>query len=284
MTALDIVILTSMELAEPAADDISLTKALEDEGLRVGLLNWEEFDPQENVAVLFRSTWGYTHKLGQFKKFLKALAQSRVRVWNPLPLIRWNLKKTYLFELASEGHSVIPSLLVERKNLYQLSDLAVKLESESLVIKPVIGARAEGAIHLELGDPLEPIVTKLLQTEAEQFLLQAFVSSVRSEGEYSLIFIDQQFSHCVLKKPPENDFRVQDGIIQKVSTPPSALKVSESLVNSLAHEALYARVDLVRASDGNFLLMELELIEPDLFLSQEPQSVLQFASAISKQL
>ncbi|TVQ78107.1 MAG: hypothetical protein EA369_07580 [Bradymonadales bacterium] len=282
----NLILLTTETLKEPLEDDLLLARALEANGLRVSLENWERFEPesQRMQAVLFRTTWGYPKKLKAFKNLLKSLSKSGLDVWNSPNQIRWNLKKDYLLKLEGLGYPVIPSKLLRREELRNISDILSKLEYESFVIKPLVGSSALGCHRLELGDSLELLTQELQNSNCDHWLLQEFQETLITEGELSLVFFENEFSHAALKRPGQDDYRVQEelgGKVEITPCPSEALRVAKKILNGLEEEPLYARVDLVRKNKG-YLLMELELIEPDLFLRLHKPSVAQFSSSLLK--
>jgi glutathione synthase/RimK-type ligase-like ATP-grasp enzyme len=290
MQKLDLVLLTSASLPEPLAEDLLLCEELEKEGLRVSLENWEDFEVETSTApnVLFRSTWGYSQKIQEFKSLLKSLSRSSLSVWNPLSVIRWNLHKKYLLELSKASLPVIPSRILSRNDLGSLAEIARREEWQAVVIKPLISASGIGCYRLAANADWHKIILEILQSSSDpEFLVQEFVPTIQSAGEISLIYIDGQFSHSVLKTAKEGEFRVQSewgGQVQSGPTPSKAIETAHKFMNYLKEEVLYARVDLVKTSDGAYLLMELELIEPELFLTHEPKAARQIAASLSKQI
>lgn len=289
MAYVDLSLLTSEKLKEPHPEDLLLAKELEAEGLRVRLENWEGFDPNtaETGAVLFRTTWGYSSQVDKFKKFLKALSQSGLSVWNPLPLVRWNLDKKYLLELAHKGLPIVETEIHSGNKLPYLRQRMEDLEWVAAVLKPSIGASGERCIHLDREEDWARKIESLQAKPDEKFLFQEFETSILDEGEYSLIFIDGEFSHSVRKLPKSGEFRCQaehGGSIQSGPTPPAALEVASRCLSALSEEPLYARVDLVHQATARYLIMEVELIEPELFMIQEPRAARQLAASLSKQL
>lgn len=287
MSFVDCVILSSRELTEVHSDDLELTRALQAQDIRSQIVAWEDFNPQSNDCgfILFRTTWGYYKNLAQFRELLSGLNELSIPTWNPPDLIRWNLHKRYLLNLEKRGVGIVPTLMRERGSDLKLIEAAETLDSDLLVIKPAIGA---SAYHTHLVDlarikGLSPEDELIKISKSHDLMIQAFVPEVQSEGEYSLIFIETQLTHCVLKKPDDQDFRVEPSKAQKISCPPQALSAAQRALRAVESDYLYARVDLVH-SEGRFLVMELELIEPELFLRLEPRAAELLASSISKRL
>lgn len=288
-TQTDIVILTSKTLPEPHEDDLLLASALEKEGLRTQLRNWEEFDIAKDPthSVLFRSTWGYFEKIKEFKNFLKTIDRSSCLSWNSVSQIRWNLHKKYLLELAKKSIPVVRTKLIETDQMIDLRAIAESMETQSFVIKPAINAGGYNTLHIDLGSNFADAVDQIKSKNLGSLLVQPFIPSIANEGEYSLIFIDGQLSHSVLKRPQSGEFRIQEqhgGTTEKCATPPEALRLAKQIFACLDEEPFYARVDLARIEGSHFLLMELELIEPHLWMTLEPNSCQLFVNAITKNL
>ncbi len=284
MSYVDCVLLTSQEVTEPHPDDLALAQSLQDADVRTQILPWEEFFSSgvDCTNVVFRTAWGYYRKISEFKKFLEELSRASISVWNPLDTIRWNLHKRYLLQLEKKGVQIIPTVMVEKGKPLRLIENAEHLDTDLLVIKPAIGA---SGIHTQLIDlakindqtgPLSEL------NKHHDLLVQPFIPEIQSEGEYSLIFIDNEFTHCILKRPQEKGFIVK-GTPHRIPCPPRALSAAKKILHLANQDHLYARVDLVMHG-GNFALMELELIEPELWLPLEPPASELFASAISKRL
>jgi glutathione synthase/RimK-type ligase-like ATP-grasp enzyme len=118
-------------------------------------------------------------------------------------------------------------------------------------------------------------------------MVQPFLKNIIKEGEYSLFFFNGKFSHSVLKKPKENDFRVQEehgGNIQPLKVNTELISIAENIIKQLFTVPLYGRVDLVRNTQNEFAIMELELIEPSLYLNKDPQSPQRFAEAFVERM
>ncbi|PIR23674.1 MAG: hypothetical protein COV44_01765 [Deltaproteobacteria bacterium CG11_big_fil_rev_8_21_14_0_20_45_16] len=284
----DITILTSEQFDEPHSDDIFLIRALKEEGLRVDLKPWEGLDPiaHDTGAYIFRTTWGYFTRIKEFKLFLRKLSESRKSVWNPISIVKWNLHKKYLLELRGKSLPVVPTEITSVSNHLNLHHLCEKFGSEILVIKPCVGASGYLTFQFSNKTGFGEHEKSFAELIGHEVLIQPFIESIGTEGEYSFIFIDGLFTHCVLKQPAASEFRVQadhGGTALKVPAPPKGLQVAQQILQTLEEEILYARVDLVR-HHSNWLLMELELIEPQLWFRYEASAATALALALSKRL
>ena len=239
---------------------------------------WEEFD-----LVVIRSTWDYHLDP---ERFLATLAdiEASVELVNPRRVVEWNLLKTYLGELAAKGLAVVPTRFGDRLETGEVAGLAGT--GERIVIKPQVGATAMGTYVIDGGTPpkvIDEIERYYLSTP---YLLQPFIPEITTEGEYSVMFFDGHFSHAIVKRPRPNDFRSQEehgADIVLVDADAALIEAGKRALAAAGEDLLYARVDLVR-HDGEFLLMELELIEPALYFRTDPASPERFAEAIASWL
>lgn len=219
---------------------------------------WEGFD-----AAIVGTTWDYAKQPDRFLTSLQAIG-SRIPLANPPGLIEWNLSKRYLGELSAKGVPSIPTLWVDRLADLAPNDIHASVAAEQIVIKPVIGA---GGVNQFKGAPgtMPPHGHPLWHQEV---MMQPFLASIAAEGELSFIFFDGVFSHAVRKTPTRGDYRVQsafDGAEHAFSPTAQDLASARAVIAALPAPALYARVDLVRRSDGVLAVMECELIEPYLY-------------------
>ncbi len=255
------------------ASDQALADALTGQGFDIRPVIWSDTqqDWRQFDAVIVRSCWDYHLRLQEFLNWIALLEQNGIVVWNPPDLIRWNASKVYLAELASSGIAIPDTIFVEPGVTLDLADVCATRGWQSAVVKPITSASAYGTERRASG------------VVYEGSMVQEYIAAIETEGEWSLVYFDGRFSHAVIKKPCANDFRVQTdfGGTVRVAQPSQELLVfSETVLHRLPGPALYARVDLV-AEDASILLMELEVIEPELFLDLAPGSSIRFASAIS---
>lgn len=279
-----IALVSSKDYPELFKGEKLLVPALRDLGHEVDVCIWDDPDVtwQHYDAVVIRCPWDYYEKLPQFLTWLDALAAGKVRVINEIDTLRWNLNKSYLFELSQAGLPVITTQLValsDQRSLIQIFDAML---SEEIVIKPVESAGAWRTLRINF-DNLAEYELRFNDWRREQdFLVQAFMPEIVDAGEWSLVYFDGQFSHAVVKRAKTGDFRVQSnhgGTVVKADAPKNICAQALKILQFLPRMPCYARVDGV-VRDGAFLLMELELLEPELFLEIEAQAAHRFAMAI----
>jgi glutathione synthase/RimK-type ligase-like ATP-grasp enzyme len=241
-------------------------------------IDWSKFS-----AVVIRSCWDYHHRHEAFLSWLSKLEQLGITVWNQPSLIRWNLDKIYLRDLEAKGFTIIPTIWSEPNGDIHLSSLLRSRNWKRAVFKPRISASGYCTVLLgpEIGTTDSALVEQVLQTSGG--MIQHYLEAVETEGEWSLIFFNKRFSHAVLKRPKTGEFRVQlehGGIVDVAKPPPDYIDFGQDVVNAVDGPLLFARVDGV-AVNGRFTLMELELIEPYLFLSTDRFATRNFAEAIA---
>ena len=228
--------------------------------------------------VLPLVAWGYHQQPERWHALLDELDSSGAGVVNPVPVLRWNSDKSYLAELAERGVPTIPSRLVEALDAEALAE-ARREWGGDLVIKPPVSASATGTFRLGPGDPAPPAAL------GRPTIVQPFLPSVTEEGEYSLMLFDGAFSHAVVKRPKAGDYRVQPhlgGREQACAPPEGAIAIAQAALTVAPGDCAYARVDLVRGLDGGLKVIELELIEPSLWLEHAPDKGESFAAAIRR--
>lgn len=253
------------ELEEQMA---KLTPAFAAQGFKTELVLWNDAGAraQEYAAMLPLIVWDY-FETGNAPKFLKQieLASAKTKVFNGPDIISYNSDKTYLDDLEARGAPVIPSQITDMLTPDIARQAFADFDCDSLVAKPQIGAGAWRQALLKKGEPW-PDAGDLPPGRA---IIQPFLPSVLTEGEYSFLYFDGQFSHAVNKRPKDGDYRIQSMYGgRELPYDPSAdeLAVAQTVLGYLPQMPLYARVDLLRGLDGQLKLIELEMIEPYLYL------------------
>ncbi len=261
-------------------DDALAAMELSHLGIETAALPWDGNPPPGATPVVIRSCWNYHRKPGKFRSWVAQLPA----VWNPPRTIAWNMDKRYLFELESRGCRIAPTVVAAER-----SSLASILESQGwreAVIKPVVSASAWQTFPATVDSAAAGQARFEAMIAHGPVLVQEFVPEIRSEGEYSLIFFDGEFSHAVLKRPAAGDFRVQSeygGFQTRVKASDWIVSQAAEALAAAPDLCLYARVDVV-ARNETLLIMELELIEPFLFLALDRHAPARFAQAIFQRI
>lgn len=274
--------LTMDNLEDFESYDNLLVEPFAERGWQVEFVSWRHtgIDWDNYEAVIIRSPWDYQKDPEKFLSVLEDIDHSSARLENNLELVRRNIHKIYLRDLEDRGVNIVPTLW---RNFFR-SDTFEKLfdvlETDEIIIKPVISANADDTFRLT-GDTGLATLRKLETTFSNRaYMVQPFMQYIIDEGEFSLFFFGNTYSHTVLKTPAEKDFRVQEehgGKLRKTEPDPVLLNQAQEVIQTIRPEPLYARVDYVRTGTDSFALMELELIEPSLYFNMDPDSPERFA-------
>jgi glutathione synthase/RimK-type ligase-like ATP-grasp enzyme len=259
--------------------------ALESHGLRAQRVAWsdETFDWSRTRSVLFRSTWDYFDRFGEFVDWLDRT--SRVtRPFNSPDLVRWNWDKHYLLDLERMGVRIPPTVFLDGECSQSLPELVRKTGWPQVILKPTVSGAARHTYLLNHENAAaHHNLWKSLQAQ-ESMLLQCFQDRVLSEGELSLVVIGGRYTHAVRKVAQPGDFRVQDdhgGTVYPHTASDLEIAFAEQCVAACPTPPIYARVDAVRNDTGQLVLMELELIEPELFFRFHPPAAGDLADRIA---
>ncbi|HWW62027.1 MAG TPA: hypothetical protein VN181_11720, partial [Thermoanaerobaculia bacterium] len=250
---LNIALVTCRRLPALADDDHLLRAELERRGARVTAAIWDDpaVDWRAFDRVVLRSTWDYHTNI---ERFLAWVAAVPARLWNSREIVRWNAHKSYLVELAARGVNVVPTF-TSAADMPRLSDARY-------VIKPAVSATAYRTVLVKGAD-----LESTLATFDCDVLVQPYIAEIE-RGEWSLVFFRGEYSHAVFKRPKSGDFRVQSdfgGSVTAMAPPPALIDDARAILAGI-DDTLYARVDGLEIG-GRLLLMEIELIEPVLFLA-----------------
>ncbi len=260
-----------------AALDVEAVAAVwDEEGL-----DWSGFD-----AVLLRSTWDYFLKPRDFSAWIDLLVEQNIPLWNPPEILRWNMDKLYLSDLEEMGFPVTPSVWLPRGAKIKLSELLADKGWEEAVIKPAVSAGAHRTVRVSRAavDGAQAQIDEMLLESGA--LVQPFMAEIQSEGEWSLMFLGKQYSHAVIKRPNAGDFRVQmqfGGSTEAIAPSPALIEQAQAIIDQVGDPLPYARVDGVEQG-GQLILMELELIEPYLFLEEAKGAAERFAAVVKELL
>jgi hypothetical protein len=279
-----IAFVTYRDLPGLSPDDLLAAAALTARGADVVPLCWDEPEVRWGSfdAVVVRSCWDYYLREAEFRRWLDGLESAAAAVWNPAAVLRWNLDKRYLRELADAGAAVIPTLWFDEHDCPTLAETVDQQGWNRVVVKPAVSAGAHHTRIIAAADAQreEGWFRRILRTGA--VLVQPYLAEIETNGEWSLIYLGGEFSHAVRKVPRAGDFRVQPqhGGLHTLADPgPAVRDASDAVLARAPGPLLYARVDGVER-EGRFELMELEVLEPALFLEARPGAPADFADAI----
>lgn len=269
---------------EPLLTDseLLLPQAFRDSGIEAvaapwdGNLDWSQFS-----TIILRACWNYHLKKNEFLQWLDDRSSEGIKIWNPIETIRWNTDKHYLLDLEKKGVKIIPSILWEPTQAVNLVDIINDQDWKEAIVKPTVGASAFQVKKFNASSVFD--VEEQLNRD-QSWLVQQFRPEVNTEGEYSLIFFDREYSHAVIKNPKDGDFRTQPhygGTEREIDPPHKVIQQATELLHKVNGELLYARVDGLLL-EGDFHLMELELAEPYLFLGSHSKAPQRFVNAYKK--
>ncbi len=270
------------DMANYVADDELAIEPLRELGWEVSTVSWSDraADWNEYDLAVLRTTWDYQERPDEFLQTLKVIDHSRARLENPLDIVKWNLDKRYLREMETNGVPIVPTIWdvdYDERSFYRWK---ADLGSEELIVKPTVSATAMHTYRLAEYD------TELKVVFAGcPFMVQPFLPSIVQTGEYSVFYFSGDYSHTILKSPKPDDFRVQEehgGTIIGVEPSSELLAAANRAMWAIGRRLLYARVDLVLDPEEKFVLMELELIEPALYLRMDVGAPARFAAAVDK--
>lgn len=241
-------------------------------------VDWSNYD-----LVIIRSTWDYQDAPATFLKQLENI-NKQTKLENSFEIVKWNLDKRYLEDLQNKGLPIVPTIWSTNLD-GKLASFFNELDCEEIVIKPCISANADDTFRLSKFNykTNEKRLHSLFENRG--FMVQPFVESIITKGEYSLFYFGGEYSHAILKIPRENDFRVQEehgGKLFSIEANADLITIGQKTIETINPTPLYARVDLVRLVDGSPALIELELIEPSLYFNMDGNSIRRFVSKINE--
>jgi glutathione synthase/RimK-type ligase-like ATP-grasp enzyme len=244
-------------------------------------IDWSQFD-----ALIIKSPWDYFDKIAAFYSWLDKVEAAGCKVLNPVKTLRWNADKLYFKAMEAAGVTIVPTVWLGQGSTFNAQTAFAELGSDKIIVKPRVsgGAKNTFALTIEEAKAKTLEINQLLQQEP--FLAQPFIEEIKTDGEWSFIFFGGNYSHTVLKTAKPGDFRVQHffgGTIHTPTPPAALLATAQTIVDKFAKDCLYARVDGV-ALKNELVLMELELIEPFLFLSTSEGSLERYYQALMAQL
>lgn len=265
-------------------EDQAVLDELKKLGLKVHRTNWDNpnFDWSSTNHVLFRTTWDYSERFEEFSKWLMEVSQQTTLI-NPKELIFWNVDKHYLQELQNNGVRIPNTVFIETGDNRSLDEIANSTNWKEFILKPTVSAGSRHTYRFGPSDikKHEAIFSELIANES--MMLQEFQTQVVSKGEVAFMVFGGKFSHAVLKKAKPGDFRVQDdfgGSIHPYEATAEEIAFVEKAFNACNPTPVYARVDVIWNNENKMVVIEIELVEPELWFRMNEQSAGKFASAI----
>jgi glutathione synthase/RimK-type ligase-like ATP-grasp enzyme len=269
-------------------DDRAALAPLGELGIAVEPWVWDGPDgsPRGFDMLVLRSCWDYHRKHCQFERWIKGLSAVGAPVWNPVQPILWNLNKKYLLDLAAKGVRLPPTRWLPQGSRVSDDDARLDLGAASVVVKPAVSLNGFDTALFAARD------RRSIRRAAEailadrDLLIQEFVPEIETAGETSLVFFDGEFSHAIRKTPRSGEFRVQaehGGSRAAVRPDAAIIAQAEHILKLAGPPLLYARVDGVEIA-GELVLMELEIIDPTLFLASDEDAAGRFARAVHRRL
>jgi glutathione synthase/RimK-type ligase-like ATP-grasp enzyme len=268
------------------ADDRLLASALEDLGLRADAVSWDDagVDWPPYSAIVLRSTWDYHHRVAEFHAWIDRLAAAGAALWNAPSILRWNTNKRYLARMSHPILRPPPTVILDRGSAVDLGALLDARGWDEAVMKPAISADGFSTERTARSRAAADQAALNAMLAHGDVLIQTLVPEIRTGGEISLMFFGGVFSHAVNKRPQDGEFRVQErlgGRIVPTDPPRTLIDHARNLLESWAPGTLYARVDVVMAGE-NPILMEIELVEPSLYLAHDPPAAERLARAVQR--
>ena len=298
MKKYDVTILTDSRFINPTDIDDNIRtvllednfakEALERKGLKVTRINWDnpDFDWTETRFAIFKTTWDYFDRFDEFSKWLEDTGR-KTKFINPIETILWNIDKHYLLDLKTRGVKIPETIFIESGDIRTLSELINEAGWRDCILKPSVSGAARHTYKLSKDNLTEheKIYKELISKES--MMLQEFQYSVPVDGELTFVVFGGKFSHAILKKAKQGDFRVQDdfgGTVHDYQASKEEIKFAEGVVALCNPIPVYARVDVILDNQKKLAISELELIEPELWFRNKPASADMYAEAVINEI
>jgi hypothetical protein len=266
-----------------------IAEALRSLGVESEVAVWRDSrEWRKSALIVLRTPWDYADHLDEFLAWTTLAAKVSL-LKNTADVVLWNFHKRYLLDLERRNVAIVPTRLFRFGQMTNVRSELLAIAQQDhwteVVVKPAVGINAVGSLRSQIDDPaLAKHLAGLLR--GGDVLLQPFVPSITSEGELSLIFVDSTFTHAVRKRPRRGDFRVQDnhgGTVYHYEPSAKEIAVASAALACAPSATIYARVDLAYVDEVP-VVMELELIEPELFLRFSPPATSALAQALKAEL
>jgi hypothetical protein len=276
-------IATCARLPEPDPDQEPLLDALRAAGIDARLRAWDGADVDWDApeATVLRSTWNYYRDVDRFLAWAARAARSGP-LYNGLPAVRWNAHKRYLDELRTAGFPIVPTRFIGRGETPDLGAVVRAERWDRFVVKPAVSAASYETRLYRRDETAEADAHVARLGPAVDMMVQPYVASVESHGERSVIAIDGEVTHAVRKAP--RLCSEDEAVGGRLDVAGDERALAHAILDRLPFDLLYARLDVVRDERGSPMVMELELIEPSLYLVQEPRAMERLVQGLARRL
>lgn len=262
------------------ADDRLVTTELKQRGFECKVADWRDTSVDwagAGICVL-RSTWDYHLHYQEFLNWLTKVSGKTI-LWNDAELVRWNSNKTYLFDLEGAAIPIVPTVLLEQGKPAILKSILDEHNWTKGILKPIVGLSTFGVCKIESNSSIaQEHLEKMLETS--DLLLQPFIETVHERGERALVFIGEEYSHTIRKSAFQPLAQAGEAGETLVQADEKELDLARRVLAQVKKPYAFARVDLIRDTTGEDLLMELELVEPSLYLQMYPAAISKFADTL----
>jgi glutathione synthase/RimK-type ligase-like ATP-grasp enzyme len=269
-------------------EDGLVKQALTHLGLKAKIVSWDDpaVDWSETKSIVFRSTWDYFKRFEEFSVWLKSVSEKTI-LFNSKDTIYWNIDKHYLKDLANRGINIATTHFINKGEHINLKSLHEKLGWKETVLKPCVSGTARHTYRLNASNmDAHEILFQQLITE-ESMMLSPFQNDIVHTGERSLVLLNGVCTHAVLKVAKPGEFRVQEsfgGSVQVHEPTQLEVKFAQMVVNACPELPIYARVDIFTDNNDELAVLEVELIEPELWFRNNPPAALILAKALKDKL
>lgn len=223
--------------------------------------------------------WGYHRHGSRWLEQVGRWEREDVPFANPLAMLRWNTDKRYLIDFAARGVAIVPTRFSASLDKNDIDTARIAFGCAELVVKPPVSAGSDDTFRVAGDAPPEAL--------GQAMLIQPMMPAIATSGELSLFYAGGQLIHAIVKRAASGEFRIQPqfgGTSHPVDPPHAALALAHSALAASGDDILYARIDMVADSAGGYALMEIELIEPYLYLERAPDGGAAFAEAVRSRL
>ncbi len=270
-------------------EDNALVKAFTNKGLNCKRIAWEDsdFDWSTTKIAIIKTTWNYFYHIEKFKAWVEKVSEKCTLI-NDKELIIWNMNKLYLLELERLGITIPATYVLDKDVIFDPDVWLEKINTNGFVVKPVVSGGSKDTYLIKV--PFDKMITKKINTDIKNqvMIVQPFVQSIVEKGETSMVFINGDFTHAMVKKPKSEDFRVQEqhgGSLERYTPSQKEISFGKSVLtacSTIKSMPVYARIDFCYGMDNELLLMELEVIEPELWYPKNELAIQKMVSYVMR--